>query len=228
MKKAGIIGGVGPASTLDYYIGVINRCYAEKNDYPTLTVESINMNEMLASFGRGDHDAVAEQISEGIDRLRTSGCDFAAIASNTPHIVLDRICKKSSLPIISIVEETCRYVEKLGCKRVLVTGTGFTMRSGMYKRALSDYGITAFTPDGDDLETVHNIIFPNLENGVVIPEDKEKLISLCEKYVTERGAEAVILGCTEIPLMIKDGDLSVPAVNTTEVHIEAITREVLR
>jgi len=110
----------------------------------------------------------------------------------------------------------------------LVLGTGFTMRSGMYEAALKRRGIRATVPGEADIDRLHTIIFPNLENGIVIPEDKEKMIGIAERYIAEEKTDAVILGCTEIPLMIQEHDLSVPIVNTTEIHIAAIAAYMMK
>jgi aspartate racemase len=104
-----------------------------------------------------------------------------------------------------------------------VLGTSFTMKSGMYETALQKYQIDAVIPSLEDIKILHNIIFPNLENGIIIPEEKQKMISISETYISKYKINAVILGCTEIPLMIKENNLSVPVINTTQIHINAIS-----
>lgn len=221
-RKFGIVGGIGPASTVDYYSGLVARYTSRSESYPKIAIESIDMNQMLKNFQKSDYDAVCDQIVGALYNLKNAGAECAAIASNTPHILFDRIREKSPLPLISIVDATCDYMEAKGYRNVLVLGTGFTMRSGMYEAALQRRGIRATAPGEADIDRLHAIIFPNLENGLVIPEDKEKMIEITERYIAAEKIDAVILGCTEIPLMIKEGDLSVPSVNTTEIHIAAI------
>ena len=227
-EKFGIVGGIGPASTLDYYSGLISRFRSRFEAYPEIAIESIDMTRMLGSFQKADYDAVCDQIVGALVNLKNAGAECAAIASNTPHILFDRILEKSPLPLISIVDSACDYIEARGYRNVLILGTGFTMRSGMYEAALKRRGIRAMAPVEADIDSLHAIIFPNLENGLVIPEDKEKMIGIAERYIAEGKIDAVILGCTEIPLMIKENDLSIPIVNATEIHIDAIAAYMMK
>ena len=103
--------------------------------------------------------------------------------------------------------------------------TAWTLKSGLYANALQNAGITPIVPNDEDIELLGNLIYPNLENGIVIPEDKEKMIALAEKYIKENSADSLLLGCTEIPLMIKENEVSVPVINTTKIHIKAIFNE---
>jgi len=224
MKKVGIIGGVGPVSTLDYYSGIIKGCMAKTNDgnYPEIVINSINMTEALSYISNNDWDALVNILTNAIKDLAGAGAEFAAIASNTPHIVFDKIKAKSALPLISIVEETCRYAQSKGCKKVVVVGTRFTMSSGLYSEAFKKYGISAIVPSEEQQEIIHNIIFPNLENGVVMSADKRVMIKIITELIAEHNADAVVLGCTELPLMIKDGDVDTLILNTTQIHIKSI------
>lgn len=222
--KIGIVGGIGPASTLDYYRGIVNSCLAQTGSYPSVVIDSIDMNLMCGYFENQCYNGVLRMISDSLVNLKNAGADFAAIASNTSHIIFDRIKSVSPIPVVSIVEETCKYIKENGYKRILVLGTGFTMKSGMYEAALGEVNIKAFTPGENDIKAVNSIIFPNLENGVIINEEKKTMIDIAEKYISSYNIDAVILGCTEIPLMIKENDLSVPAINTAQVHIDSIVR----
>ena len=110
-------------------------------------------------------------------------------------------------------------------KKIVVFATAWTLKSGLYANALQNAGITPIVPNDEDIELLGNLIYPNLENGIVIPEDKEKMIDLAEKYIKGNSADSLLLGCTEIPLMIKENDVSVPVINTTKIHIKAIFNE---
>lgn len=222
--KFGIVGGIGPASTVDYYNGIIQKYLEVRGTYPELVIDSVDMNRMCGYFDNKDYNNALSMLVSSIYNLKNAGAEYAAIASNTPHIIFDEISRYSPLPIISIVEETCKNIAANGFKKVLVLGTGFTMKSEFYTKSLMKYGIEAITPRIDDIEKLQSIIFPNLENGIVVNEDKAKMISISESYIKEFNAEAVVLGCTEIPLMIKEGDMSVPVVNTTQIHIDAISK----
>jgi len=224
MKKTGIIGGIGPASTLEYYSGIINGYRAKTGDdnYPEIIIDSINMTEMLSVVQNKDWDALVAILTNAINNLASAGAEFAAIASNTPHIVFDRVQRQSSLPLISIVDETCKYAQTKGCKKVVIIGTRFTMGSGLYSETFDKHGITTAVPSESQQEVIHNLFFPNLENGVVVPEDKQKMLDIVNGLITEHQADALVLGCTELPLMIQYGDVDTLILNTTQIHIDAI------
>lgn len=229
MKKAGIVGGLGPASTLDYYRDIIAGYMEQANtdQYPALVIDSINMTEMLGYLAKEDLDYLAAMLLDSIHNLAQAGADFAVIASNTPHIVFDAVKEKSELPLVSIIEATCIYAKKMNYKKVLVLGTMFTMSNGLYTLALEKYGMEGIVPDTEGKNMVHNIIFPKLENGIVVPEDKEKMLQLIDRMVIEYKADAVILGCTELPLMIHQEDIATPVLNTAAIHVEAVIGELL-
>lgn len=230
MKKAGIIGGLGPVSTLEYYKGIIDgyRAIAGLDCYPHIVINSINMTELLDHVSCGNIDALVDLIVQSVEDLAKAGADFAAIASNTPHIAINEIVKKAVLPIISIVDVNCEYAKDKGYKNIAVIGTKFTMKSGLYSKPMQLKGINAFVPDAEDIETIQHLIFPDLENGIVNTEDKKQMIMISEKYIRKHGCDALLLGCTEIPLMIKENDISVPVINTMQVHIDAIIKELLK
>ena len=125
------------------------------------------------------------------------------------------------LPVISIVDSVVAKIQK-EYQRVLVIGTVFTMASGLYNAPLSKAGVTAISPNEEDMKIIGDIIYPNLENGIIIPEDKQVLLSLCESYIKRENADSVLLGCTELALMIKSNDLSVPVLDSTQIHIDKI------
>jgi aspartate racemase len=222
----GIIGGVGPASTLDYYTGFINgyRSITKDNSYPEVIIYSIDMTKMLSFLDVKDYNGLVQYLVEYVQKLKNAGAEFAAIASNTPHIVYDDLVKISPLPLVSIVESTCLYAKEKNYKKVLILGTKFTMKSSLYTSAFEKHGIEAVTPDEAGIEKVHSLIFPKLEEGIVVPEDKVQMIALANKICDEQKIDAVVLGCTEIPLMIKDDDLKYPILNTTEIHVQALLK----
>ena len=224
MKKVGIVGGIGPVSTLDYYSGIISGCRARTNDgnYPEIVINSINMTEMAQHLSSGDMNALINMLLSAIESLADAGAEIAAIASNTPHIVFDRVQEKSALPLVSIVEATCDRVQQQGCKKVIVIGTLFTMNSGLYSNAFEKHGITAIVPPESEQAVIHGIIFPKLEDGIVVPEDKKQMLAIAGGLLFDHQADALILGCTELPLMIQDDDLDTMIFNSTQIHIKAI------
>lgn len=224
MKKVGIVGGLGPASTIDYYRDIIENYRKVNGDdiYPEIVIDSVNMGELIKGIETQNFNAVARQILNSISNLVKAGASFAVIASNTPHIVWDLIKDKTSIPLISIVDATCDYIVQQSYSKVLIFATKYTMKNGLYSKAFTKRNIDWILPNEEDIEILGDIIYPNLENGIVIEEDKQKMISIAEKYIGKHGADSILLGCTEIPLMIKPYDVSVPLINTTTIHIEKI------
>lgn len=170
----------------------------------------------------GDYSVLGEYLLSSLSNLKAAGAEIAAITANTEHIVWDRICNHFPLPVISIVEETVKELKRLCFKKVLIFGTASTLRSGLYEKALTANGIKAVIPSNTEISLLGKMIYPNLENGIVMPSDKEKMIALANKYIAKENVDALILGCTELPLAIKSEDVNVPIVNTTQVHINAI------
>lgn len=226
MKKIGLVGGIGPASTVEYYLGLIGKCHEEqgKDIYPEIVIDSVNMSKHDVALKECDYDKLCGYLLYSISNLKAAGAEIAAITANSEHIIWDMVCDSFPLPVISIVDATVKEIKRMGFNRVLIFGTTFTLRSGLYENALKRNGVTAIIPSDEDICTIGNLIYPNLENGIVIPNDKSKLIVLAEKYIAKENADAMILGCTELPLAIKPEDISVPILNTTEIHINEIYR----
>lgn len=224
MKKAGLVGGIGPESTLDYYKGIIEgyRARTAGGDNPLMIIDSLNLAEMYAYAANKEWNQFTARLVESVKSLAAGGAEFAAMTANTAHIVFEDVKKQSMLPLISIVDETCKYAQAKNCRSVVIFGTAFTMSSGLYTDAFAKYGITASVPSEDEQQAIHNIIFPNLQEGIVLPEEKKIMLRIANRLIAEKKADALILGCTELPLIIKEEDLAVPVLDTTKIHIEAI------
>lgn len=224
MKKLGIVGGIGPESTLEYYKGIIDgyRKRTGVDKYPLMIIDSLDLSEMYEYASSKQWVPFTERLVGSIEALAAGGAEFAVMAANTAHIVFDAVQEKSPLPVLSIVDATCKYAKSKGCRSVVVFGTAFTMSSGLYTGAFERYGIEAFVPTEREQEIIHNIIFPNLEAGIVLPEEKRKILEIADRNLSDRKAEALVLGCTELPLIIKKEDLGAVVLDTTQIHIEAI------
>jgi aspartate racemase len=224
MQKVGIIGGIGPESTIDYYKNIISGYRKETGDsnYPEISITSINMTEMLSYVARQDYSKLINLLLLSISQLKNAGAEFAVIASNTPHIVFDSLKDKSPLPLISIVEETCKRAYSLALKKVLLIGTAFTMKSDFYPKGFSKYNITTVVPDEKEQKMINDIIFPELEEGIVIPAKKKQLMQICNGIIAKENIDGIVLGCTELPLMLKDNDFKIKILNTAQIHIDSI------
>ncbi len=224
MKKIGIIGGLGPESTLMYYRELCARCHelSESGSYPEIVIASVDIQKMLSFVSSGDYEGLTGYLAEAADVLADAGCDFGAIASNTPHMIFPALSKRSRMPFISIVEASARKAKELGLRAPLLAGTGFTMGSRFYPEAFEQTGISLMLPDAADQNEIHGIIFPDLENGIVEPKKRERFLSICRSYIEKQGADGVILGCTELPLIAGPADFPVPVLDTARIHIDAI------
>ena len=227
MRKIGLVGGLGPASTVDYYLGLVElyRKNFGEDVYPELVIDSVNMHDVIAALKENREQDMCEIILKSVSALKAAGAQIAAITSNTPHILWDSMKDQFEIPVLSIVEAAIEEMQRCDYRRVLIFGTTLTMSSGLYDESLRSRGIFPIIPEEKDRIVIGDLIYPNLENGIVILEDKEKMIRIAEKYIEKYQADAMLLGCTEIPLMIKPGDVSVPVLNTTLIHIKRIMKE---
>lgn len=224
MKKIGIIGGLGPESTVDYYKSLIKLCMNKTEDghYPEIIVNSVDMTDMLSFLECGNLEGLTDYFVEAIGILERSGADFAAIASNTPHIVFEEVSRRSRLPVLGIVDCACDRAANLGLTRLLLTGTGFTMAGSFYSETFEKRGITVFVPSPLEQKEIHSMIFPDLENGIVDPAKKGRFHSICESIIRREFLDGLILGCTELPLIAGPDDFIIPVLDTARIHIEAI------
>ena len=233
MKKLGLVGGVGPASTIEYYKS-INEGYSKGLDNPAkcgenppIVIDSLNLAVAYELAEKKDWGPFAELFINSIKSLHRAGAEIAAITANTAHIVFDAVQAQSPVPLIGLVDETCRYAQSKGCKRVIVFGTAFTMSSRMYDDKFAKYGIEAVVPNEEDQEKIHNIIFPNLAAGTVLEHEKAVLLEIALRMLSEHKADALVLGCTELPLAITENDIDTMLLDTTRIHIDAILSQIL-
>lgn len=226
----GIVGGIGPESTVDYYRGIINgyRSLSDGVNYPRILINSINMTDMLARIDCNDYPGVVDLLLDAVVALKNAGASLAVIASNTPHVVFDNIQARSPIPLISIVEATCKRALALELKKILLIGTRFTMQHHFYQDEFVRHGISVIVPSLADQEIIHNIIFPELEEGIVIPEKKMQIVSLCNNIIESAQCDGIILGCTELPLMLGEHDFNITVLNTTGIHIDAIVENIFQ
>jgi len=222
--KVGIVGGIGPESTVDYYKSIIMEYQRKFHDdnYPRIVIDSVNMKEMLSYVGARDWDSLTGMLVKSVGYLSASGADFAVIASNTPHVVFDRVSSKVGLQMLSIVEETCKKSRLLGLKRLGLLGTGFTMKENFYSAAFAAAGMEIVLPNIDEQEYIQKKLFSEIEFGVIKNETKYGLLSIAGRMCEEDGIDGLILGCTELPLILKDGEGKVPFLDTAQIHVESI------
>jgi aspartate racemase len=222
MKTLGLIGGTTWVSTVDYY-KAINQITNERLgglNSAKLFLYSQNMEEINKLINSGDWDKIAE-IYKGIARkLETMGAEAIVLCANTPHLVADVIQSSIKIPIIHIAEETAKEIKRNKISKVILLGTRFTMEHEFFKKILSKHGIETVIPDADDRNFIHNSIFTEFGKGLFKTETKEKYLAIINK-ITTPDTKGVILGCTEIPMLIKQSDCSIATFDTTLIHVKA-------
>ena len=229
MKKIGIIGGIGPESTLDYYRGIIDA-FRERNQgrhYPDIIVYSADLTELLGIMETRDLDRLADWLLERVGALERAGAEFAVIASNTPHVVFDEVARRSPLPLISIVEATCAKAESLGVKRPGLLGTRFTMQADFFQRPFHQRGMTVVVPLPEEREFIHEKLFSEIELGIIRDETRQALLAIVKNMIERDGIDSIILGCTELPLILPGEAHGIPFLNTAAIHVEEIVRRCL-
>src|SRR5713101_6752404 len=230
MKTLGMIGGLGPESTVEYYRTIISL-YRERitdGSYPEFIINSVNLKKGLDFMGVNDLTGMAEYLVEEIEKLARAGADFGLIAANTPHIVFEQIAERSSIPLISIVEATCgaAKVEKL--KKLALFGTKFTMTGEFYPKVFSREGIALVQPDHADQEYIHDKYMNELVPGNFLPETRAGLLAVVDRLKAKIDIDGVILAGTELPLILRDEKHNgIPFLNTTTIHCQAAVTEML-
>jgi aspartate racemase len=190
--------------------------------YPSIIVNSIDLSRLLDDVTSGNLDGLADYLLAELQRLADAGADFALLASNTPHIVFDRLQPRTPLPLISIVETACVAAQGLGVRRPALFGTRFTMESGFYDKVFGRAGIDVVLPGDDERAFIHEKYLGELVPGVFRPETRDALLAIAARLGREEHADALILGGTELPLLLRGGDVpGLPFIDTARVHVKA-------
>jgi aspartate racemase len=222
-KRIGLIGGLSPESTVHYYEFIcreFNRRIGGLN-FPEISLQSLNLQSLVTLFERDDWQGVAVILLEALERLRQSGADFAAILANTPHNAFELIRDASPLKIITIMDATVAALVHDGRRQVALLGTRATMEYGFFQRHFQARGIETLAPEAEDRRELDRIIWEELSHGVVRSESRDEAARLVGGLV-DRGADAAVLACTELSMLIKPEDCPCPLYDTTELHAAAI------
>ena len=230
MNTLGIIGGLGPESTIDYYQKII-ALYRERTgdgSYPEFIIASVNLRKGLDFMDANDLAGMADYLLEGIGKLARAGADFGLISANTPHTVFDEVASKSPIPLISIVEATCAAAKARNLKRLALFGTRYTMQGSFYQKVFSREGIDLLVPDPTDQDYIHNKYFSELVPGEFLPQTRAGLLAIIDRMKAKSDIDGVILAGTELPLILRNPDHNgIPILNTTKIHVEAAVAEML-
>jgi len=231
MKTIGIVGGIGPESTIEYYRFIIAEYCARTQDdsYPHILIDSIDVTKGVALVQSGDREALADYVGAGFQRLTRAGADFGLIAANTPHIAFEQIQRRSPIPLLSIVDATRDHAKKNGMKRLALLGTGFTMKGTFYSEVFARAGMELVVPQEAELAYIHDKYLNELLKNQFLPETRARMLAIVERMEKSEGIEGVILAGTELPLILRDPERKgVPFLDTTIVHVNAAVDEILK
>ncbi len=224
-RTIGMIGGIAPASTVDYYNRIISRFQERtgQREYPSIIINSINMTHMMNLIVNEHQEELVDFLSEEIFVLEKAGAKVIFLASNTPHLVYDALVERVKTKMVSIVESTKAYALAKGYTRLGLFGTMTTMESDFFQDGFESAGMEIITPMPDERKYIHKIYMEELVRGRFLPETKSRLLSIATRMYNEGQIHGLILGGTELPLILKTSDMEdIELLNTTKIHVERI------
>ncbi|MFN2565488.1 MAG: aspartate/glutamate racemase family protein [Gemmatimonadaceae bacterium] len=229
MATVGIVGGLGPESTIDYYRRILEAWEREDSSTaPSIVIDSLDVRRALQLVER-DRVALTEYLLASLHRLAGAGVDFAAMTANTAHIVFDDLAARSPVPLVSIVEVCAEQARRRGLARLALLGTRFTMEASFYPAVCARYGIAVVPPNDADRAWVHERYVGELLRGQFREDTRRRLIGLVGRLRDEEDVDGVILGGTELPLLLTTPVIAdVPALDTTALHVAAIVEHLRR
>ncbi len=222
MKKIGILGGVSPESTVSYYLRITREYTRQFGDYgyPEILIYSVSFQRFVDWQETGNWDAMAREMIQAFRTLHAAGAEIGLIAANTLHRVFAEVEAESPLPLIHIVDPTAAAIKEKGLSRVGLLGTRYTMEGEFYRARLALHGIDTLIPDATARAEIHRVIYAELTQGIIRPPARDYYKSVIADLVNN-GAQGIILGCTEIPLLIGQSDSPVPIFDTAALHADA-------
>ncbi len=226
MKKIGLVGGTGPESTLMYYKELnskIDEATGGKT-MPELSIESVNFRKAWEMVSSAQYRELTDYLSEKVTTLAKSGAEIIALTAGTMHIVFDEIEKNTNVSLVSIPKAVCDEVMKKGYKKIGLLGTIFTMEQDYMKKDFLQAGVDVIVPDKADRELIAKRIYEELEVGIVKKSTLQEFNEIIKKMQREHEIEAVVLGCTELPLLLNDENCVLPCLDSVAIHIEKLIK----
>lgn len=227
MRKLGLIGGMGPESTVPYYQGITRCVRAQAGRFPLIALESVDVFYVLMLETEGRLDELCAYLGKALQRVAAAGAQVAALCANTPHIVFDQLQRECPIPLVSIVDACCAEAQRHGFTKVGLMGTAPTMDSSFYQRSFARAGIELVVPDKADQRYIAQKIADELEFGILREDTRVGLAATVKRMRDAAGIQAVVLGCTELPLILNDALTCVPCLDTLDIHIRALVEAVL-
>ena len=226
MKKIGLVGGTGPESTLMYYKELNTRIDRMTNgaEMPDIAVESVNFRRAWGYVSAGEYGLLADYLAEKVNSLRAGGAEVISLTAGTMHIVLEDLLRKTQVPLVSIPRAVCREAQARGYRKIGLLGTIFTMEQDYMKTDFREAGIEVVIPGKADRELVAKRILEELENGIVKESTLKEFQEIIRGMRDRDGIEAVVLGCTELPMILNPDNCPVPCLDSVEIHINELIR----
>lgn len=231
MKNFGLIGGVGPESTIVYYRLIIKRFQeiTGLNSYPDFIIKNVDMTEMINYVVNQNYDKLTDFLEKSIRDMQKAGVDFGAIASNTPHIVYDKLIGRIDLPMISIVEETCKKAQTINIKTVGLFGTKSTMTNDFYQKTGAKFGIEVVIPTDNEIDYIHDKYMNELIYKDIRESTKLSLIQIAKNLQEKHSIEGLIIGGTELSLILSQKDFKdMELLDTAMIHVDSIVEEMIK
>jgi aspartate racemase len=219
MTRVGLVGGIGPESTIDYYRLLIAA------GRTAIVIDSIDVARLVGWMTRNELPPAADYLVASLQRLAAAGAEVAIICANTPHIVFDEVQHRSPIPLVSIVEAVGDHVAALGLRRAALFGTRFTMQASFYPEVFARRGLTIALPNQDEQTVIHDKYLGELLKGQFLPATRSAILAIVDAMVARDGIEAVILGGTELPILLREpSHAGIPLLDTTRIHVDALLR----
>ncbi|WP_091228526.1 aspartate/glutamate racemase family protein [Microbacterium sp. 3J1] len=222
MKTIGVLGGMSWESSLEWYRLANERVRDLLGGHHSakIVLDSVDFAEIEAMQAQGDWDAAGQLLADRARALESAGAELLVLCTNTMHLVAEQIQDAVGIPFLHIADVAASAVTSAGLTTVGLLGTAFTMEQPFYAERLAAYGIRTLVPDADDRQAVHSVIYNELVHGVIREQSRQRLAEVIERLIAQ-GAEGIILGCTEIELLVSAADSAVPVFPTTALHVEA-------
>lgn len=227
MARVGLVGGLGPESTIDYYRRIIEAWQERRPGAPSVIIDSLDV-DLGIRLVQDDRPGLVAYLLESIRRLERAGADFVAIGANTPHVVFDDVAARTDVPMLSIVDACAAEAARRGFQIVGLLGTRFTMEASLYTDVFSRRSITVVVPEEADRSWLHDRYIGELVRGVFRDETREGVLALVRRLRERFGVEAIVYGGTELPLLLQGGSAEgLPTLDTTELHVRAIVEHLI-
>ena len=231
MRTLGIIGGIGPETTIEYYRRLI-AIYRERSPEgraPSLMINSIDSKKLVDLVTANELTQMADYLVGEVERLARAGAGLALIAANTPHLVFDAVQSRSPIPMLSIVTATCEAAATAGLRRLALFGTRFTMQAAFFPEIFKSRQIVIVVPNEAEQAYIHDKYMSELFAGIILPETRERLLEIVQAMKEREGVDGLILGGTELSLILREPTAAgLPVLDTTQIHVEAAAKWLLQ